>query len=148
MNKSENVRMLNNATRKKRNFLSRYYRANTYYIVKYNLRTEWVEAQISQSSYSPRNNHYRWNGYSGMDLAVDEQGLWLLWGGTSNSYRLYASKIDVTTNSITNTWDLSTGKHSFNHGKYSLDLNESKWESQWDTDAKRNNIHNNCYRLF
>ena len=60
-----------------------------------------------------------------MDLAVDEQGLWLLWGSTSNSYRLYASKIDVTRNTITNTWNLSTGKHSFNDGKYRLDLNNA-----------------------
>ena len=111
LNKSENVRMLNNATRKKRNFLSRYCRANTYYIVKYNLRTEGVEAQISQSSYSRRSSNYGWGGYSGMDLAVDEQGLWLLWGSSSNSHQLRASKIDVTRNIITQTWSLNTGKH-------------------------------------
>ena len=113
LNKSENARMLNNAKRKDRNFMSRYCRANTYYIVKYNLRTERVEAEIGQSSYSPRSNYYQWGGYSGMDLAVDEQGLWLLWG-SSNSYRLYASEIDVNHNTITNTWSLNTGKHSFN----------------------------------
>ena len=106
--------MLNNTKRKDKNFLSRYYRANTYYIVKYNLRTERVEAQISHSSYSPRTNGYQWYGYSGMDLAVDEQGLWVLWGSTSNSYRLQASEIDVNSNTITNTWSLNTGKHSFN----------------------------------
>ena len=115
--------MLNNAKTKERNFLSRYCRANTYYIVKYNLRTEGVDAQISQSSYSPRSNYYQWGGGSGMDLAVDEQGLWLLWGSTSNSYRLRASKIDVNRNTITDTWGLNTGKNSFNHGKYRLDLN-------------------------
>ena len=117
--------MLNNATRKERNFLSRHCRANTYYIVKYNLRTEAVEAQISQSSYSPRSNAYQWGGYSGMDLAVDEQGLWLLWGSTSNGYRLRASKIDVKRNTIIRTWYLNTGKHSFIHGKYRLDLNDN-----------------------
>ena len=105
--------------------MSRYCRANTYYIVKYNLRTEGVEAQISQSSYSPWSNTYQWGGSSGMDLAVDEQGLWVLWGSTSNSYRMHASKVDVTRNIITNTWDLNIGRHSFNHGKYRLDLNES-----------------------
>ena len=94
--------------------MSRYCRANTYYIVKYNLRTEGVEAQIGQSSYSPRSNAYEWGGYSGMDLAVDEQGLWLLWGSTGNSYRLWTSKIDVNRNTITDTWDLNTGKNSFN----------------------------------
>ena len=47
-----------------------------------------------------------------MDLAVDEQGLWVLWGSTGNSKRLYASKIDVYRNTVTNTWSLSTGKHT------------------------------------
>ena len=60
-----------------------------------------------------------------MDLAVDEQGLWLLWGSTSNSYRLYASKVDVTRNTVTYNWGLSTGKHSLKHGKYRLDLNDA-----------------------
>ena len=113
--------MLNNATRKERNFLSRYCRANTYNIVKYNLRTERVEAQISQSSYSPRSSRYSSGVYSGMDLAVDEQGLWLLWGSSSNNHQIRASKIDVTQNTITQTWSLNTGKHSFNQGKYRLD---------------------------
>ena len=47
-----------------------------------------------------------------MDLAVDEQGLWVLWGSTGNSYRLYASKIDVRKNTVTHTWSLSTGKYA------------------------------------
>ena len=94
--------------------MSRYYRASANYIVKYNLSTEQVEAQIIQSSYSPRSNHYQSGGYSGMDLAVDEQGLWLLWGSTSNSYRLQAAKIDVNSNTIAYTWSLNTGKSSFN----------------------------------
>ena len=61
-------------------------------------------------NYSPRKNYYNWGGYSGMDLAVDEQGLWVLFGSTGNSRRLYAYKIDVYKNVITHTWSLSTGK--------------------------------------
>ena len=45
-----------------------------------------------------------------MDLAVDEQGLWVLFGSTGNSYRLYAHKIDVYKNTVTHTWSLNTGK--------------------------------------
>ena len=84
-------------------------RANTYYIVKYNLLSEQLEAQIRVSGYSPRKNYYQWGGYSGVDLAVDEQGLWVLYGGLGNSKRLYASKIDVIRNSITHTYVLNTG---------------------------------------
>ena len=68
-----------------------------------------MEAQISVSGFSARRNNYRSGGYSGMDLAVDEQGLWVLWGSTGNSYRLYASKIDVRKNTVIQTWSLGTG---------------------------------------
>ena len=44
-----------------------------------------------------------------MDLAVDEQGLWALWGDTDNARRLYASKIDVYSNAIIHTRALTTG---------------------------------------
>ena len=43
-----------------------------------------------------------------MDLAVDEHGLWVLWG--SKNGRLNAAKIDVDSNRITRTWALNTGK--------------------------------------
>ena len=47
-----------------------------------------------------------------MDLAVDEQGLWVLSGSTGNSRRLYVTKIDVYKNSVLRAWSLSTGKHT------------------------------------
>ena len=85
-------------------------RASTNYIVKYNLQTEREEAQITLGGYSPRINHYQWGGYSGVDLAVDEQGLWVLWGSTSNSKKLWVTKIDVYKNVLTNQWALNTGE--------------------------------------
>ena len=45
-----------------------------------------------------------------MDLAVDEHGLWVLWGSSSNNGRLNAAKIDVDSNRITRTWTLNTGE--------------------------------------
>ena len=51
-------------------------REGTNNIVKYNLRTERVEKQISLPG-SVRNTYYQWGqGYTQVDLAVDEQGLW------------------------------------------------------------------------
>ncbi|XP_078382156.1 olfactomedin-like protein 2A [Oculina patagonica] len=83
-----------------------YNRANTQYIVKYNLLTESLEAQITLNGYAPRQIYYAWGGGSGVDLAVDEQGLWVLWGNTRDRKRLYASKIDNDV--ITHTYSLAT----------------------------------------
>ena len=44
-----------------------------------------------------------------MDLAVDEQGLWVLWGSPGNSNRLKAAKIDHKSNRTLRTWSLHTG---------------------------------------
>jgi len=82
--------------------------AGSAYIYKYSLRTELIEATITVSSFTSRKNHYQWGGFSAMDLAVDEQGLWVLWGSTANSGKLYACKIDVYRNVITDTWSLNT----------------------------------------
>ena len=92
-------------------FLSCRDRANTIYIVKYNLQTERIEAQITLSGYTPRRTTYQWGGYSGVDMAVDENGLWVLWGSPGNSNRLKAAKIDAKSNSIERTWSLNTGIH-------------------------------------
>ena len=84
-------------------------RGNSPYIVKYNILTSKQEALIKLRRVQQRKNYYQWNGYTGMDLAVDEQGLWALWGDTDNARRLYASKIDVYSNAIIYTRALTTG---------------------------------------
>ena len=90
-------------------------RENSVYIVKFSLHTERTEATISVSGYTARKTGYQWcGGYCGMDLAVDEQGLWVLWASTGNSGKLYASKIDLYKNVITRTWTLNTGNHKIN----------------------------------
>ena len=87
-------------------------RENTNNIVKFSLHTEREVAQIGLGGASRKNN-YQWGGYSGVDLAVDEQGLWALWGYNGNSYRLIASKIDVYKNNVIQQWNLGTGKRYF-----------------------------------
>ena len=81
--------------------------------MKYNLRAERIEYHIGVNYCSPRSNQYQWGGYSGMDLAVDEQGLWVLCGTTNNDKRLTAGKIDAETNNIARNFYLSTGEHVF-----------------------------------
>ncbi|XP_068696035.1 myocilin-like isoform X2 [Montipora foliosa] len=76
--------------------------------VKYNLRSEQIEAHIGVAYCIPRSYPYEWGGYSGMDLAVDEQGLWVLCGHTNNGNKLRAGRIDVVTNRIPRYFDLNT----------------------------------------
>ncbi|XP_044178474.1 olfactomedin-like protein 2A [Acropora muricata] len=87
-----------------------YNRENTSYIVKYNLITGQVEAQIDVSRYYVRERYYQGSKFSGMDLAVDEQGLWVIVGTSSSSYPLYLAKIDVVKNHITHGWNLRTNR--------------------------------------
>jgi len=68
-----------------------------------------VDVQIAVNGYTPRQSYFDWGGYSGLDLAVDEQGLWVVWGSPAPDYRLHASKIDVYQNVIYRTWDFNSG---------------------------------------
>ena len=90
-------------------FLSLRNRANTKYIDKYNLLTNSLVTQITLNGYSPGQVRYQWGGNSGVDLAVDEQGLWVLWGNSGDNKRLYASKIDNDV--IVQTHSLSNGEN-------------------------------------
>lgn len=86
---------------------------NSYYIVKYNLLTEGVEAQISVSSYNTRKQYYQLGGYSGMDLAKGGQGLWMIVDQGSSSHPLYLGKIDVVKNSLPLGWNLRTSNYNY-----------------------------------
>ena len=83
-------------------------RAGTNNVVKYNLRTEREEKQIGLPG-SARKTYYGWGGNTQLDLAVDEHGLWALWGYSGNSNKLRAQMIDVYKGSLTSAWNLNTG---------------------------------------
>ncbi|XP_068756105.1 olfactomedin-like protein 2B [Montipora capricornis] len=85
-----------------------YNRQSNSRIVKYNLRSQQIEAQMYVSNCAPRSYQYQWGGYSGMDLAVDEHGLWVLCGNTNSPHRLRAGKIEVVFNNIPRYFDLGT----------------------------------------
>ena len=53
-----------------------------------------------------RSYYYQWGGYSGMDLAVDESGLWVLSGYSGYSGRLAATMIDPVTLHTRHAWNV------------------------------------------
>ena len=65
----------------------------------------------------PRTNYYQWDGYTGVDLAVDEQGLWVLLGYLNgNSYELMLHNIDVYRSQIVpHAWSLGTVTGDFSY---------------------------------
>ena len=88
-------------------FLCCYGRAGTNNVVKYNLRTEREEKQIGLSG-SARKTHYQWGGNTQVDLAVDEHGLWAVWGYNGISNKLRVRMIDVYKGTLTHAWHLNS----------------------------------------
>jgi hypothetical protein len=82
-----------------------FYRANTKYIVQYDLVTGKVIRQAyPHYSFKPGKYYYQWGGYSGMDLSVDESGLWALYSYSSYSGKLCATQFDPLTMSRLHTY--------------------------------------------
>ena len=81
------------------------YRANSYYIMQYDLITRTVIRQrYPSSAIKPRTYYYQWSSSNTMDLSVDESGLWVLYSTPSYSGKLCASQLDPLTLSTLNTY--------------------------------------------
>ncbi|CAB4037413.1 Hypothetical predicted protein [Paramuricea clavata] len=82
-----------------------YNRANSYYIVQYDLTTQKLTRQVRpHSSIKPRTYYYQWSSRNTMDLSVDESGLWVLYSYSSYSGKLCASQLDPLTMSTLRTY--------------------------------------------
>lgn len=71
-----------------------YNKERTRNIVKYDLRTRIKsgEAIVTNANYHDT-SPYRWGGKSDIDLAVDENGLWVIYATESNKGRLVVSQV-------------------------------------------------------
>ena len=83
------------------------YNSNT--IVKFDLKTKSQVGSLVVTNAGYHNTyHYQWGGYSDIDLAVDENGLWVLYATAANSGRMVISEIDESSFTITNTWSTAS----------------------------------------
>ncbi|XP_036409366.1 adhesion G protein-coupled receptor L1-like isoform X1 [Megalops cyprinoides] len=88
-----------------------YNKERTRNIVKYDLRTRIKsgEAIIANANYHDT-SPYRWGGKTDIDLAVDENGLWVIYATESNNGRLVVSQVNPYTLRFEGTWETSFDK--------------------------------------
>uniref|UniRef100_A0A674D3U0 Adhesion G protein-coupled receptor L3 n=1 Tax=Salmo trutta TaxID=8032 RepID=A0A674D3U0_SALTR len=82
-------------------------------IVKFDLRTRIKsgEAIIGSANYHDT-SPYRWGGKSDIDLAVDENGLWVIYATEQNNGRIVISQLNPYTLRVEGTWDTAYDKRS------------------------------------
>ncbi|XP_030643775.1 adhesion G protein-coupled receptor L3 isoform X2 [Chanos chanos] len=82
-------------------------------IVKFDLRTRIKsgEAIIANANYHDT-SPYRWGGKSDIDLAVDENGLWVIYATEQNNGRIVISQLNPYTLRIEGSWDTTYDKRS------------------------------------
>ncbi|CAL8328684.1 unnamed protein product [Lota lota] len=82
-------------------------------IVKFDLRTRIKsgEAIIANANYHDT-SPYRWGGKSDIDLAVDENGLWVIYATEQNNGRVVVSQLNPYTLRVEGSWDTSYDKRT------------------------------------
>lgn len=82
-------------------------------LAKYNLKSEVVEAQkeLTNAGYHGQ-FPYSWGGYTDIDLAVDEIGLWAIYSTAEARGAIVLSKLEPETLEIEQTWETNIRKQS------------------------------------
>ncbi|XP_007893817.2 myocilin, partial [Callorhinchus milii] len=96
------------------------YRGSLYYqkrksrvLLRYEMKTETIVAQKELSNAGFRGVFpYSWGGYTDIDFAVDEQGLWVIYSTNQAQGAIVISKLDPRTLEIERTWTTSIRKKS------------------------------------
>ena len=89
------------------------YNSNT--VIKYDIDQQKEVGTLTLTGAGYHNTYYyQWGGYSDIDLAVDENGLWAIYATSSNSGKFVISKIDADKFTIIDTWNTdSSTKNSY-----------------------------------
>ncbi|XP_025943432.1 myocilin [Apteryx rowi] len=82
-------------------------------LAKYDLRAEAIaaEKEIPGAGYHGQ-YPYSWGGYTDIDLAVDETGLWVIYSTEKAKGAIVLSKLDPETLDIQRTWETNIRKQS------------------------------------
>ncbi|XP_062437878.1 myocilin isoform X2 [Rhea pennata] len=82
-------------------------------LAKYNLREEAIaaEKEIPGAGYHGQ-YPYSWGGYTDIDLAVDESGLWVIYSTEKAKGAIVLSRLDPETLEIQRTWETNIRKQS------------------------------------
>ncbi|XP_013404441.1 noelin-like [Lingula anatina] len=82
-----------------------YRRLNTQNIIKYDpLKMKTIVKQVNDVD-AGNTCRYAWGGYTTTDFAVDEYGLWLVYGNRSNICYLVIAKINPDTLDVEKSWE-------------------------------------------
>lgn len=95
-----------------------YHRAGYSEILKYNLNSEIIEgrAQIPDANYQGKENYVYKTEYNFFDLAVDENGLWVIYGAVYDENELLVSKLNHITMNIEATVTIPVKHKSYGNG--------------------------------
>ncbi|XP_053894066.1 myocilin isoform X2 [Malaclemys terrapin pileata] len=82
-------------------------------VAKYNLKTETIPVQkdIPSAGYHGQ-FPYSWGGYTDIDLAVDEMGLWVTYSTDKAKGAIVLSKLDPETLEVEQTWETNIRKQA------------------------------------
>lgn len=90
-----------------------YNKAGSPNVIKYNLstQTQVLDVVIPNAGFM-NTYHYQWGGYSDIDFAVDENGLWVIYATAGNGGNIVISRLDPSSLAIMQTWNTTRNKMS------------------------------------
>ncbi|XP_008291799.1 myocilin-like [Stegastes partitus] len=82
-------------------------------LIRYDLASESVASRIDLPNAGFHGQHpYSWGGYTDIDLAVDEQGLWAIYSTTKAKGAIVISQLDLKSLEVRKSWETNIRKNT------------------------------------